>query len=246
MSLLKNLTTDDSIANERDSLGGGGVLASDCYPGKVALAYISKSEGGALGLVVSIKTTEGREIRDTLWMTSGTAKGGKNYYEKDGQKNYLPGFIAANSLSLLTVGKEISDLDTEEKVVALWNKDAKAEVPTKVQMVTDLLGQEIITGLIKETVDKTQKTDAGTYVPTGETRDQNVIDKFFRASDRKTTAEIRAQVEEAKFIDDWITKWKGQVRNKAGKSGAVGTVGAPKAGAANAPTMAKPAKSLFG
>lgn len=100
MSLLANLTSDESIANEKDSVGGGGVLESNIYPAKVTLAYVTKSGGGALGLVISAKTTEGRDIKQTLWMTSGTEKGCKNYYEKDGQKHYLPGYLAANALEI--------------------------------------------------------------------------------------------------------------------------------------------------
>ena len=244
MSLLSTLTSDASIANEKDSVGGGGVLDSGLYPATVTLAYAQKSEGGALGLVLHAKTNQGRDIRQTLWMTSGTAKGCKNYYEKDGVKNYLPGYVAANALALLTTGKEISELDTETKVVNVYNKDAKAEVPTKAEAIVDLMGQEILIGVIKQTVDKTQKTDAGTYVPTGETRDENEIDKFFRASDRKTTAEIRAQAEEAAFADVWEKKWAGVTKDKASKG--AGVAGVPKLGAAaNAGANKKPTTSLF-
>ena len=243
MSALKNLTSDESIANEKDSVGGGGVLESGLYPSKITLAYVTKSSGGATGLVLAAKTSEGRDIKGTLWMTSGSAKGGKNYYEKDGVKNYLPGFLLAQSLALLTVGKEISDLDTETKVVNVYSYEAKAEVPTKVDMVMDLVGKDILIGLIKQTVDKNTKDESGAYVPTGETREENEIDKFFRASDRKTTAEIRAKAEEATFAGTWADKWEGKVRNKA--SGASGSAGAPKASAAAAATTKKPGASLF-
>lgn len=244
MSLLSTLTSDESIANEKDSVGGGGVLESNIYPAKVTLAYVTKSNGGAIGLVFAAKTTEGRDIKQTLWMTSGTEKGCKNYYEKDGQKNYLPGFLAANALALLTTGKEVSELETETKVVNVYNSDAKAEVPTKVEMIMDLLGKDILIGLIKQTVNKTKKDEVtGVYLPTGETRDENEIDKFFRASDRKTTAEIRAQAEEAKFADTWLQKWEGKVKDKSSKTAAAGTPGAPRAAAPAA--AKKPATSLF-
>lgn len=242
MSLLTNLASDQSIANEKDSIGGGGVLDSGLYPSKVTLAYVTKSSGGATGLVLKAKTESGRDINQTLWMTSGTAKGAKNYYEKDGVKSYLPGFIAANALALLATGKEISQMDTETKVVNVYNFDAKAEVPTKVEMVMDLIGKEIIVGLIKQTVDKNVKDGNGVYVASGETREENEIDKFFRASDKMTTAEIRAAANDPVFYDTWATKWAGQVRNKA--KGATGTAGAPKAAAASG-AMKKPTTSLF-
>lgn len=243
MNMLANLTTDSSIADEKDSVGGGGVLESGIYNCKIAMAYLSKAASGALGLVLTLKTDAGRDLKQTLWMTSGTAKGCKNYYEKDGEKNYLPGFLHANSLALLTVGKEISQLETETKVVNVYSAEAKAEVPTKVEVLMDLLGQEIIAGVIKQTVDKTKKNEAGAYEPTGETRDENDIDKLFRAKDRMTTAEIRAQAETATFIDTWSNKWTGLTKNKA--KGAAGTAGAPSA-AAGAPAAAKkPTTSLF-
>ena len=244
MSLLATLSTDSEIANERDSIGSGSVLESGLYKASVALAYITKAASEAMGLVLHLKTDAGQEIRQTLWMTSGKAKGGKNFYvDKNGEKHYLPGFNHSNSLALLTVGKEISQLETEVKVVNVYSSDAKAEVPTKVDMIMDLLGQEILVGLLKQTVDKTQKNDAGEYIPTGETREENEIDKLFRAKDRMTTAEIRAQAEEATFASTWEKKWAGKVRNKAKGEAAAGTAGAPKAASAGAK---KPTTSLFG
>lgn len=244
MSLLQTLTTDENIAEEKDTLGNGGALESGLYNCKVALAYATKSQGGALGLVLHLKSAAGRDIRQTLWMTSSTEKGGKNYYEnKQGQKQYLPGFLHANSLALLTVGKEISQLDTEQKVVKLYSAEAKAEVPTKVEVLTDLLDQEILVGLIKQKVNKTAKNEMGVYVPTGETREENEIDKLFRARDRMTTAEIRAQAEEATFIDAWNQKWEGVTRDRTkGGAAAAGTAGMP---AKAAQVTKKPATSLF-
>ena len=173
-------------------------------------------------------------------MTSGTAKGGNNYYERDGERHYLPGYINANALSLLTVGKEISELDTETKVVSVYNKELKAEAPTKVEVPMDLIGQEILVGLIKETAYKNVKNDDGMYVPTDETRNQNVIDKLFRASDKKTTAEIRAQAEEASFYETWCDKWNGKTRDRTSKQASGGTSASKPA------ATKKPTTSLFG
>ena len=243
MSLLTALSTDSSIKDETDSVGSGGPLDSDLYLGTVTLPYINKTKSGAMALNLTLKTNDGRDVRQTLWVTGGDAKGNKNYYEKDGKKNYLPGFIHANALALLTTGKEISELDTEEKVVKIYSFEAKSEVPTKVNMVMDLLNKEIAFGLIKQTVDKNVKSDSGEYVPSGETRDENEIDKFFRASDLKTTSEIRAKEEEATFVNTWKAKWQGQTRNRAKGSKGAGTSGMPAAAAAAAK---RPTTSLFG
>jgi hypothetical protein len=243
MSLLASLATDNTIEDEKDSVGNGGPLESGLYLCTVAMSYLTKAASGALGMVLTLKTEAGKEFRQTLWMTSGTAKGCKNYYEKDGEKHYLPGFNHANSLALLTCGKEISQLETETKVVNVYSAEAKSEVPTKVEVPMDLLGKEILVGLIKQTVDKTKKNDAGVYEATGETRDENDIDKLFRAKDRMTTAEIRAQAETATFVDTWDAKWSGNTKNKA--KGASGTPGAPKAPGAAPAAAKKPTNSLF-
>jgi hypothetical protein len=247
MNMLANLTTQEDIADERDSVGGGGVLDSNLYEMTIEYAYLTKSESGALALNLRLKTEDGREIRSQQWMTSGTAKGCVNYYtDRQGNKQYLPGFNMANAAALLTTGKEISQLSTEQKVINLYNSEAKAEVPTKVDMITELLGKKILVALLRQKVDKTQKNEAtGAYEPTGETREENEIDKIFRASDKKTTAEIRAQAEEAAFYKAWADKWVGKVKDKTAKdaTGKTGTAGAPKA--AGAAGTKKPTQSLF-
>ena len=151
----------------------------------------------------------------------------------------------ANALTLLTVGKEIGQLDTEKKVVNLYSSTEKKEVPTQVDMLMDLIGQEVLLGLLKQTVDKTAKDAAGVYQPTGESRDENEVDKIFRARDKMTTAEIRAQAEQANFFAVWEQKWAGKVKDKTTKGANTGTAGAPRQAAA-AGGNSRPTTSLFG
>lgn len=250
-TLLAGLATDDSLQNDTDTLGGGGPLDSGAYTSTVTLAYLQKSQGGALGLHLHFKTDQGQEFRNTLYVTSGDTKGNKNFYERNGEKFGLPGFVQANSLCLLTVAKELAAMDTEEKVVKLYSFDAGAEVPTKVDCLTELHGQEVIVGLQKQIVDKRAKQNDGSYGPTGETREENEIDKFFRARDGMTTGEIKAQASEASFIETWKEKWTGKTRNRAtGQAAGGGQAGAPAAnGQQGAPAAAagttKPKASLF-
>lgn len=243
MSLLKNLETKAGVEGEKDILGGGGALDSGLYDFTIKVAYVTTSSGGALALN-TIFDYNGKEVRQQFWMTSGNDKGNKNTYTKDGKEFYLPGFITANSLALLTVGKEISQLDLEEKTIKLYDFEAKGEVPTKVQVFTELTGQTVTAGVQKQTVDK--NIDSGQvdgngrkiYVPSGETRDINEVVKFFRIDDGLTVPEIEAQVTEAKFKNDWDAKYTGKTINKAKGSKDGVTAGAPSAGA-------KPTKSLF-
>ena len=253
MNMLASLKAEDGVkvAEEKDSLGGGArVFESGAYKAKVGMAYVDKSKGGALGLFLTLLIGDAEdELRTTLWMTSGNEKGNKSYYTKDGENYPLPGFSMAKSLAGLTTGRDIADLEPEEKVIKLYNFDAKAEVPTKVQALTELIGQEIIVGLIKQTVDKTKQVgDTKVYEPTGETRDENEIDKFFCAKDgfeNMTTTEIKAKGT-AEFFPEWVKKHTGNTRNKAKGVAAGGTAGAPAKPGAAAGGTAKPKSSLFG
>jgi hypothetical protein len=242
-NILANLASVDNVEDEKDIIGGGGVVDSGLYETTVELAYLEKAKSGALGLNLRLKTSNGRSIRQTLWMTSGNDKGNKNYYEKDGERRYLPGFNLAQSLCLLTVGKEIGEVAAaaENKIVKIYSYDAKEEVPTEVPVLVDLLNQPIVAAVVKQIVDKNRKNEAtGVYEPTGETREENDIEKFFRAKDRMTTAEIRAGQTEATFANTWAEKWTGQVKDRTTKL--AGKAGAPKAATANK----KPTASLFG
>ena len=116
----------------------------------------------------------------------------------------------------------------------MYDFDLKKEVPTKVQVLMELDGKPITLGVIKEVVDKNTKNDAGVYVPSGETREQNEIDKVFNTETGLTVAEILADVDEAVFKGQWAEKNTGKTRNKA------------KGGAATAaPAAAGPKKVLF-
>lgn len=238
MSTLGKMKTDEKVENEIDSLGGSGPLESGAYPFTVSMAYLQNADSGAVGVVLLLKNENKQELRVTEWVQSGDKKGNSNYYTtKAGDKKYLPGYNSINSLCLLAAGVDIHEVDTAMKTVNIYDYDLKKDVPTEVEVITSLLGKEIIAGVIKQTVDKTAKNDAGEYVPTGKTRDENEISKFFRATDQLTTAEIRAETTEAAFYATWVDKHTGVTRDRS-------TGGSP-AGAAASGSAPAPTKSLF-
>jgi hypothetical protein len=237
------LNTDD-LEQSGDFLGGGGAIDSGIYTGTIKLAYAGVAKSGARSLTVHVDVN-GREYRETLYVTSGTEKGCKNYYEKNGKKSPLPGFTTANDMALLSTGQPLSEQELEEKVVKLYDYDAKAEVPTKVQAVTSMMGKQITLGILKQVVDKNKKNDTtGAYEPTGETREENVIDKVFHTESGRTVTEVMAKGE-SDFLGKWKERNAGTVRDRS--SGAVGKVGVPGQRAANDGGSAKAqTKSLFG
>lgn len=250
-SILASLDVANDAAPEIDSVGGSGPWESGLYHTKVAMAFLRKAASGAMGLHLHLTDIDsGRELRQVVYISSGDAKGNKTYYEKDGQRRNLPGFSLFRSLTLMTAGKEPTTMETEDKVVSVYSPEAKAEVPTTVPVLTDLLGKEILAGVLRQIEDKNVKNDAGVYVPSGETRENNEIDKFFHVDTRLTVAEAQGGATEGKFIDTWVEKNTGQVRDRTTKTPAAGApAGAQSSvfsGAAAPAQTPKPAASLFG
>jgi hypothetical protein len=242
-NLLKGLSTGENIKTETDSVGGGGPVPSGIYPSVVTMAFLQTSKSGALGVNLHLKEDGGKTIRQVIYITSGNAKGNKNTFEKDGVTSFLPGYNSIDSLCLLTVGSGLTEMDTETKVVNVYDFDQKKEVPTEVEVIVGLLGQRIQAGIQKQIVDKNVLNGEGKYVPSGETREVNEIDKFFRDEDGMTTAEIRGGAEEAGFYADWKKTWTGVVRNRTSNTTAAtaGGSGTPGANAAPKKSLFKPA-----
>jgi len=238
-----NLKTDASIEKDVDSVGpSSGPVPSALYPGTISMAYYHKADSGALAVVVHLKSEDGRDIRNTVYVTSGDAKGNHNYYEKDGQKKYLPGFSLINGMCLLTTGKELGDLVPEEKTIKIYDFKERKEVNTAVPVLTELLGKPVIAGVLRQIEDKNVKNDQGVYVPSGETRVINEIDKFFKADNKLTTAEILAGATDPGFYATWGEKWNGVDKDRSTKGVTPPAAGAAPAAGGAAP---KPTTSLF-
>lgn len=216
MSLLANLKTDDTIQDDKDTLGGGyRALDSDIYTGTIKYAYLQNSQSSkALAINLSVDI-DGTEFKETLWISN---RDGKNFYEKDGKKNYLPSFTTANSIALFACQKELSDLDTEPKVLNLYNWEHKKEVPTEVPCITALHGKPVTLGIIKEIRPKQVKNSQGNYVDSDETKEVNTISKVFHPENHKTVAECKAKADKAQFYEVWLDKYKGYVNEIAPKT----------------------------
>lgn len=247
MSLLAGVNAAQATAApEKDVLGGGyAPLPSAIYEMDITLAYLIEATSGAVGLVLKLNNQEGKELRETVYITSGIKKGKKTTYtDKDNKEQPLPGFATANSLSLLTVGKNITDIVPEMKVIKAYNKEAGSEIPTNVEMLTELLGQKVYCGVLNQVVNKNALVD-GKYVPTDESREQNEISKFFRIEDKLTVAEVSAQATEASFYAQWDDKHTGTVQDRF--KPVTGAVNVAPTAAANSFNTApvSPAGSLF-
>ena len=249
MSFLDNLKTSATIGNETNSLGGGGVLESGAYNMVVETAYFDTSSGGATSLNLVFKSNNGQTLRQTIYVTSGTAKGGLNTYadKRTGEKKYLPGFNTANSICLLATGDEIAAQEIETKTLKIYSYDDKKDMPQQKSVVMTLLGKDITLGVKKVIENKREQDSSGAWnaAKSGETRTINEIDKVFRTTDLMTTPEIREEATEASFYESWVAKNTGISRDKTlAKAGEV--AGAAKGGTSPTAVASEPKKSLFG
>lgn len=233
MSIFSNMNTE-GMEQAKDSLGGFSLLDSGVYEAKIKAVYITTSGRGSMAANI-IADLNGREYRETIYITNSK---GENFFvnKQSGNKVPLPGFTTINDLCIAAVKKPLAQMETEDKVFKLYDREAKTELPKSVPTITELTDTKVLLGIIKQIVDKNVADGNGNYVPSGDTREENIIDKVFDAETKRTVNEMSAGKEEPAFLAKWMEKNQGQTRNKA-KGKKEGTAGAPQ----------KPAtKSLFG
>jgi hypothetical protein len=231
-------STQADVAAPTETLGGGfRALETGVYDMAIDMAYLDQSKGGAYSLNLVLKSSDGKTYKETLWVTSGTAKGVLNYYlDKEGKKQYLPGFNIANAIATLASGKSMADLVPETKMVNIRNFELKKDVPTAKDVFTELLGLPIKVAIIKQKVLKQAKDASGNYVDTTDTKEENEINGVFSAETNQSFNEY-TNGEAPTFMDKWIEANDGKTRDRT----------KPKGGAtAGAPAAAAPTKSLFG
>ena len=159
MSLFGNLKSD-GLEETQDRLGGFSPFDTDIYTGKIKMAYAGQSDGGAknVSLVVDFN---GKEYRETIYITN---KKGENFFlNKDDKtkKVPLPGFTIIDDICLVTTEKPLSDQAAEEKVIKLYDFEAKKELPKTVPVLVDLLGKEVSLAIVRQLEKKNAKNGAG-------------------------------------------------------------------------------------
>ena len=241
MSIFGNLT-NEGLEESTDRLGGFSPLNSDVYTGDIKAAYAGKSSGGAHSVTVLVALEGGREYRETIYITN---RNGENYFLNKNDKTKkvpLPGFTTIDDLCLVTTGAPLSEQETEEKVLNIYNPESKKEEPTSVPVLTGLTGKTVTLGIQKNIENKSEKQN-GNYVPIADTREINTIDKVFHAETKMTVPEARAEQESADFFEKWKEKNVGNtVDRRSIKDGQGGTKGGPPASGGEK----SPRKSLFG
>jgi hypothetical protein len=235
MSVFANVDSAAPTQADKDVVRGQKrePIASSIQNMIIEHAYFEKKKSGASFVNVQLKIADGehkdRFIRLSECVASGDAKGNKTYYEKAGERINLPGFALIDSLAQLVAGKSVITLANAKKTIKLYNFDKKEEVPTEVDMFTELTGKGICGCVLSVIEDKTvHNAQTGAYDPTGQVYRNNTIDKFLDPQKRRTYAEINNNLDPT-FKDQWLAKWEDQVSDKSTEVKSAGLKGAPAA-----------------
>lgn len=233
----------EGLEKEKDVLGGGGTVPSDIYKMTIEMAYVVHAAASkSMGVSFILKLPDGRTVRETVYVLN--RQGENTYTDKQDKtkKHLLPGWQTVDSMCMMSTGLGLTDQDMEKKSVMIYDFDQRKDVPKEVDVLVGLLGQEVGAAVLEQTVDKTKQNESTkVYEPTGETRDENTVDKFFHADTMRTTSECIEGIEEAVFAPKWLEKNQNKKKDKS--KGKAGKAGAPGGAAGGAP---KPKESLFG
>lgn len=248
MSLFGNLKTE-GLEESQDRIGGFGAVETNYYEGVIKVAYATTAASGAkaVNLIVALA---GKEYRETIYVTN---KKGENWFlNKDDKtkKVPLPGFTTVDDICLCATEKPLAEQDIEEKVVNVFDFEAKKELPKNVPVLVELTGKTVGFGIVKTLENKGVKQPDGSYIDGPEERDVNHIDKVFHVPTGLTMVEVRAgtKPEDAAFRDKWTEANRNKTRDKRSiKNGQGGAqAGAPRQTAAPQQGGTPARKSLFG
>ena len=246
---MTNLNIFDNDLEEIDVSGatGGGsyLMESGIYALRIQHAYIeTNANTGSINFVVTAENTDGVTITDRFCVFSGRTKSNEYVDKRDGTSKKLPSYLLAKSLGIVVLNKILGPDDYEDKVINVRDWSTGKDVPKTVPMATELVGKFVKAAVIKEIRDKNSlNQQTGRYEPTGETREENHIVRFYNADTGMAASEMKAHQSDpsvqAKAMETWAEKNTGKTIDKATRKAAAP---APQAAA---PMGESAAPSLF-
>lgn len=231
---FENLT-EEGIERTEDRVGGFQLFESDIYPAKIKAAIFGTSDAGAL-YVEFLMDIKGKDYRERFYVTN---RNKENFYKnKDGRKCFLPNFNIVNNICLLAIRKSLAKCgeNTEEKVLEIYDPEQGKPVKKSVPVLTDLSGEEVLVGILREIHNKSKKA-GDSYIDTPEIREINTINAVFDVASHKTRNELEDD-KEADFYDKWLEANKGKTRDRR-------TIKDDSSSSGSNTSEAKPKKSLF-
>jgi hypothetical protein len=209
--MLATRPTTTKSEEREPSTGSNWILESGVYPMIIDMAYRKEAASGSIGLHLHLKSKEHPTIvhKERFTLTSGHAKGQKNYFvDKEGVEKLLPQMQMANELCQLAFDDpktELAEYPREDKMIKLWDYDQKADVPVKVSAYVDLIGKEIMVGMVKIATNK-RKQVGDKWVPTSGVKEYNEVSKFYHPESGLTAQEIEDGKTQPEHLEAWKEK----------------------------------------
>lgn len=236
MGLFDNVKRATNAQEVQDRVGGGfQPIKSGVYKAAIKQMYAKPSKSGAIGVTIEyeIRPQQGnpRKFTETYYVTN---KNGENFYiDKDGQQQYLPGFSHVNDMCLGLTGKTMFELNDEGKLelknIKVYNFTTKKDEIEQLPTFVPLLDKELALAILERHENKTKQVN-GAYVPVNEKRIVNVVEKVLLLKDGVpfTHLEVKAGVNEPKFVTEWLEAWKDKVDDRYEEvAGGASTAAAP-------------------
>lgn len=195
---LEETPAELDVDKVEDTVGGGfeKIETTGMYEFTIKKAWADKSEGGAFNINLQLETDKGARLNLTEYITSGTAKGCKNYYiDKKGNKQFLPSYIKISQLDSL-LGFSRTYPKTELATVMIYDYNEKKEVPQEKEIVKEWIGKQIKALVVKKIEDK--------YSNPSESRTVFEVDYFLDFNTGKTRNEIVSG--SSGFAKKWLEK----------------------------------------
>lgn len=212
MSFFSDVKSTENLEEVQDYVSSGyKPLPSGVYDATIKYAYTGEAKSGAKSITFAFDI-DGREVTETMYVTN---RNKETFYKKEGKNYPLPAFVIANDIARLALkGKQITALNTQEKILELYDYESRGKKKTAVDVFADLMGQKVKLGIKQVKEYKQVKDQSGTYVDSDEIKEHNTIDKVFHATNSKTVNETLAKKETAEFIDEWKAKWENNIDDK--------------------------------
>lgn len=224
---------------DSESVGGGRELFdSNVYPAKVKQAFLDSWDSGAKYFAVTLDIN-GKDYEERLTITN--AKGEGFYNDRDGNPHQMIGLTRLDELVFAAGLGNLQSANVGPGNVRVWDKDTKAFVlrqhPT---VINGLTGKQVLVALLKVSQNKSKKNlGTGKYDKINEREEVNSIEKFANLQ-KQTQLEAANNVNPPEFMDAWLKKWAGNIKDTYKQQANAPTQGLPTASGAS------PSNDIFG
>lgn len=230
MAKVRSINTK-GMQRAKDTLGGFGRLPTDIYVGKIKQAYFVDSEvSESQSVVLTVGLTEnfaGDEVdREYTERCLITNKDGDAFFEKNGHKVPLQGFTIIDDICQILTEASLTEQETETKKIKIRDRTSGEDIPTPVEVLIDIIGEEIALAIQHKRENKREKDSKGNYQPKPEPVELNSIVKVFSADDFSTLLELEEE-KDPTFAEKWMERYHGKMYDTYKESVGGAKVGRP-------------------